>query len=281
MEILFKQVKKVAAIHDISGLGRCSLTAVIPILSVLGVQPCPFPTALLSCQTGYDKFSFLDLTDEMYKLKHSWDALNFQFDGIYSGFLGSEEQMDIVYDFIKERSHSFVLIDPVMGDAGEIYKTYTKEMCIKMVELVKCANIVTPNLTEACILTGRDFLNDQITNEILMDVAKEISRLGPSKVIITGIIQDGLVHNFAYDKTINNSFISSSDYNGKAYSGTGDIFASILCGMLIQGYEFKFCVDRATKFIYETIKYTSSFDVDSRNGILLEPMLKELLINSI
>lgn len=277
MEILFKQVKKVAAIHDLSGFGRCSLTAAIPILSVLGVQPCPFPTALLSCQTGYDKFSFLDLTDEMNNFKKSWDELGFQFDGVYSGFLGSEEQIDIVYNFIIERKPSFVLIDPVMGDNGEIYKTYNENMCKKMVELVKCADVVTPNLTEACILTERKFSGKEFNYETLIDIAKEISTLGPSKVIITGIIKDELVYNFAYDKVRNESFISSSKFNGKSYSGTGDIFASIICGMLIQGHELKCCVDKATKFIQDTIKFTANFDVDSKNGILLEPMLKHLV----
>lgn len=276
--MLFKRVKKVAAIHDISGFGRCSLTAVIPILSALGVQPCPFPTALLSCQTGYEKISFLDLTGEMNKIKRSWDDMGFNFDGVYSGFLGSEEQINIVYNFINERNPTFVLIDPVMGDNGEIYKTYTKKMCEKMVDLVKCADIVSPNLTEACILTGRDFVREDITYDILMDIAGDISKLGPSKVVITGIIKDGLVYNFSYDKVINNSFMVSSEFNGKSYSGTGDVFSSILCGMLIQEYGFEYSVKKATKFINKTIKYTSNFEVDSRNGILLEPMLKELFI---
>lgn len=275
---MFKEVKKVAAIHDISGFGRCSLTAVIPILSALGVQPCPFPTALLSCQTGYEKFSFLDLTDAMSKIKRNWDEMGFAFDGVYSGFLGSEEQINIVYNFINERKPFFVLIDPVMGDNGKIYKTYTRKMCEKMVELVKCADIVTPNLTEACILTGRDFIRENVTNDILMDIAGAISELGPSKVIITGIIKDGLVYNFSYDKVINNSFMVSSEFNGESYSGTGDVFASILCGMLIQGYDFKYSVEKASKFINDTIRYTANFDGDSRNGILLEPMLKELFI---
>lgn len=274
---MFKQVKKVAAIHDLSGFGRCSLTAAIPVLSVLGVQPCPFPTALLSCQTGYDNFSFLDLTNEMNNFKKSWDELGFKFDGVYSGFLGSEEQIDIVYNFIIERNPPFVLIDPVMGDNGEIYKTYSENMCRKMVELVKCADIVTPNLTEACILTGRKFLGEEFTYETLMNIAKDISALGPNKVIITGIIQDGLVYNFAYDKVANKSFIASSEFNGKSYSGTGDIFASIICGMLIQGYELKTSVDKATKFIQEAIKFTANFDVDLKNGVLLEPMLKYLI----
>lgn len=157
-----------------------------------------------------------------------------------------------------------------MGDNGEIYKTYIKKMCEKMVDLIKCVDIVTPNLTEACILTGRDFFRE--------DIAGDICKLGPSKVVITGMVKDGLVYNFSYDKVIYDSFMVSSELNGKSYSGTGDIFASILCGMLIQEYDFKYSVEKATKFINKTIKSTSNFDVDSRNGILLEPMLKELFI---
>ena len=146
-------VKKVATINDLSGIGRCSLTAALPILSTLGVQCCPFPTAILSSQTEFDKFSFLDITNEMNNYKNVWKELNINFDCIYSGFLGSEKQIDIVLDFVLDNKDSLIVIDPVMGDNGILYDTFTENMCNKMKELVSIASIVTPNLTEACILT--------------------------------------------------------------------------------------------------------------------------------
>ena len=196
---MIKDIKKVVAIHDISGLGRCSLTAVIPILSVLGVQPCPFPTAILSCQTGYSNFSFLDLTEEMINYKNSWDELGFAFDGVYSGFLGSEKQIDIVKELIVSQNISFVLIDPVMGDNGTIYKTYTEAMCSKMKELVSLATVTTPNITEACILLGKQYKNGEYSLEEIEEIAKGIGVLGPKKVVITGIIKGSEIINFAYD----------------------------------------------------------------------------------
>ena len=168
-------VKKVATINDLSGIGRCSLTAAIPILSTLGVQCCPFPTAILSSQTEFDKFSFLDITNEMNNYKNVWKELNINFDCIYSGFLGSEKQIDIVLDFVLDNKDSLIVIDPVMGDNGILYDTFTENMCNKMKELVSIASIVTPNLTEACILTGEEYKNSKLkSGGRLSDIAPTI-----------------------------------------------------------------------------------------------------------
>lgn len=273
-----KVVKKVAAVHDLAGIGRCSLTVAIPILSVLGIQPCPLPTAVLSCQTDYPKFHFYDFTSEMKEYIETWDKMELTFDGIYSGFLGSEEQINIVINFIEKHNEALVLIDPVMGDNGEKYKTYTVEMCNKMKELVKRADVVTPNLTECCILTGRDYKNINNDNETLLKIAKEISSLGPKKVVITGVIKNDDVVTFAYDRENQESFTVANSYNRKSYSGTGDIFASIICGMLVKEYNFKTSVTKACEFIKKAVDITCKEDTDERNGILFEPLLNELFI---
>ena len=188
-------VKKVATINDLSGIGRCSLTAALPILSTLGVQCCPFPTAILSSQTEFDKFSFLDITNEMNNYKNVWKELNINFDCIYSGFLGSEKQIDIVLDFVLDNKDSLVVIDPVMGDNGILYDTFTENMCNKMKELVSIASIVTPNLTEACILTGEEYKKYDTSNEKVMRIAKKLAQMGPEKIIITGIIRESEIYN--------------------------------------------------------------------------------------
>lgn len=272
------KIKKVATINDLSGVGRCSLTAAIPVLSTLGVQCCPFPTAVLSCHTGFEDFTFLDITDEMIKYKNSWDKLNIDFECIYSGFLGAEKQIDIVLDFIKERKKTLVVVDPVMGDNGIVYSTFTKEMCNKMKSLVSIADIVTPNLTEACILTEEEYVKDNITDDKILSIAKKISGMGPEKVIITGIIRNNKIVNFAYNKKDNMFFNVSSDFNNKSYSGTGDIFTSIIIGLLLNGHDLKYSVEGATKFINRAIEFTSKFDTDTREGIMFELFLKELFL---
>lgn len=272
-----KIVKKVAAVHDLAGIGRCSLTAAIPILSVLGVQACPLPTAILSCQTDYPNFHFFDFTNEMKPYIDTWNGMELKFDGIYSGFLGSEDQINIVIDLIEKHKEALIVVDPVMGDNGEKYKTYTVEMCNRVKELVRHADVVTPNLTECCILTDRKY--DDITNEdSLLDIAKEIAELGPEKVVITGFIKGDEVITFAYDKKNNKSFFVYSSYNKKSYSGTGDIFTSIICGMLVNGFEFKKSVEKACDFIEKAVDITALENANEKNGILFEPLLKELFM---
>lgn len=271
------KIKKVATINDLSGVGRCSLTGAIPVLSTLGVQCCPFPTAVLSCHTGFEDFTFLDITDEMIKYKKSWDNLDVDFECIYSGFLGSEKQIDIVLDFIKEREEALIVIDPVMGDNGKAYSTFTKEMCNKMKNLVSIADIVTPNLTEACILTEEEY-SDNSNDEKILNIAKKISSMGPEKVIITGIIRENKVVNFAYNNAEKSFFKVESDFNNKSYSGTGDIFTSIVIGLILNGHDLNYSVEKATEFIYKTIEYTSKFNTDTREGIMFELFLKELFL---
>jgi pyridoxine kinase len=272
------KVKKVATINDLSGVGRCSLTAAIPVLSVLGVQCCPFPTAVLSCHTGFDKYTFLDITDEMISYKKAWDNLDINFDCIYSGFLGSEEQIDIVLNFIKEKENSLVVVDPVMGDNGIIYDTFTENMCSKMRYLVSIANIVTPNLTEACILTGEVYDKYNTSDEKIIEIAKVISNMGPEKVIITGIIRENKIFNFAYDKKTGEFFRVESDFNHESYSGTGDIFTSIIIGLLLNGHDLNYAIQNATKFIFKAIEFTSNFKTDPKEGIMFELCLKELIL---
>lgn len=271
-------IKKIAVINDMSGIGRSSLTVALPIISVLGVQCCPLPTAILSCQTNYPEFSFYDFTDEMIKYKKVWDKMNIKFDCIYSGFLGSDKQIDIVVDFIKLNKDALVIIDPVMGDNGVIYDTYTKELCNRVRYLISYADIVTPNVTESFILTGQVYDENNIDLKYIEQIAKDISKMGPNKVIITGIVIEDKVYNLAYDRNKDEVFIVENNYINKHYCGTGDIFASIISGMLVRGCDFEKCVNTASDFIYNTIKYTSQFDTDSNDGVMFEIFLKDLIL---
>ena len=172
--------KKIAMVNDLSGYGRCSLTVAIPILSAMKVQCCPIPTSILSNHTGFPVYFFDDYTEKMGEFIHKWKELELTFDGIVSGFLGSEAQIEIVMDVIRQfgQEDTKVIIDPIMGDHGETYATYTPAMCSHMKELVSMGDIVTPNLTEACILTGRTYRKDGWSRKELGQLAAEFRILG-------------------------------------------------------------------------------------------------------
>lgn len=269
-------MKKIAAINDLSGIGRCSLSVALPIISALKIQCCPFPTSILSSQTGYPKFTFLDLTDEMTNYYKVWKELNVNFDCIYIGFLGSISQIDIVSNFIEENPNTFIVVDPIMGDNGVLYPIFDEISCLKIKQLVKLSNLTTPNLTEACLLTGRDITKHDFTRYEIIEIAKDISKLGPDKVIITGILEGDNISNLAYDKTIDEVFFTSIKYNHCSYSGTGDIFTSIISAMICRGFDLKYCVDTATNFIYKSVEYSSKFNNDRNDGIKFEQFLSYL-----
>ena len=268
-------LKKVAAINDLSGIGKCSLSVAIPLLSALKVQCCPFPTAILSSQTGFSQYTFLDLTNEMEKYSNTWKKLNLNIDTIYSGFLGSSSQIDIVRNFIKSNPHAFVIVDPVLGDNGELYPIFNNDTCTKMKDLVIHSNLITPNITEACLLLNKDY-KDNFSEEEVITIAKKLSELGPSKVIITGIIRDNMIYNLSYDKEEDKAFTYGLEYNKCSYSGTGDIFVSIICGLITNNYDLEFAVKTASDFIYKCVSYTSKYEDDRNQGVMFEMFLNDL-----
>ena len=262
-------LKKVAAINDLSGIGKCSLSAALPILSALKVQCCPLPTAILSSQTGFDEYTFLDLTNEMEKYYTTWKNLNLNIDTICSGFLGSINQIDIVSNFINSNLNAFIIVDPVLGDNGLLYPIFNKKTCEKMKELVRHSDLITPNITEACLLLNKKYKDDFSEKEVI-NIAKELSHLGPNKVIITGIIKNNKIYNLSYDKEKNKSFTYGLPYNKCSYSGTGDIFVSIVCGLITNNYDLDFAVKTASDFIYKCVSFTSKYENDRNQGVMFE-----------
>ncbi|MEG0856533.1 MAG: pyridoxamine kinase [Terrisporobacter sp.] len=268
-------LKKVAAINDLSGIGKCSLTVAIPILSALKVQCCPFPTAILSSQTGFSEYTFLDLTDEMKKYSTVWKNLSLKIDTIFSGFLGSIDQIDVVSSFIKENPNSMVIVDPVLGDDGSMYPIFNEKTCVKMKELVKLSSLITPNLTEACLLTNKKY-DTNFSNENLINIAKTLCDLGPKKVVITGIIRDDIIYNLSYDKEKNTHSFYGLKYDKRSYSGTGDIFVSIVCGLITNNYDLDFAVKTASDFIYKAVAFTTQYESDRNQGVMFEVFLNDL-----
>ncbi|MBR3602113.1 MAG: pyridoxamine kinase [Lachnospiraceae bacterium] len=265
--------KKIAIINDLAGYGKCALTVSIPIISSMRVAACPIPTSVFSNHTGYPSFHFKDLTDEMIPYMEQWKKLNFSFDGIISGYLGSKEQIDIVADFIKDfkKENTCVIIDPIMGDHGKTYSAYTSEMCLKMKELVKYADVLTPNITEACILTDTPYKNSWQRKEII-EIAEKLSSAGPSKVVITGINQKTYITNLCFVRDEEPVFISTHRI-GTGRHGTGDIFTSMIASDAVNGVEFKESVRKAAHFIKKCIQHSIDLGVPEPEGVVFEELL--------
>lgn len=274
------QVKKVAAVHDLSGFGRISLNVVIPILSEMGIQVCPLPTAILSSHTQYPDFSFLDLTEQMPLFIKQWKELNVEFDGIYTGYLGSPRQVEIVEDLIRTFRHDelLIVIDPVLGDEGKLYASLDKEMVVQMRKLIYNASVITPNLTELCFLRDKPYLPYFSIEEIKEDIHL-LSKNGPDIVIVTGIHEkenDRKTCVIAYNKNTGKFWKVSANYLPAHYPGTGDTFTSVITGALLQGDSLPIALDRAVQFIQMGIRATFGYEYDNRQGILMERVLKSL-----
>ena len=258
-------MKKIAVIHDLSGLGKCSLTAAIPVISAMGVQACPLPTAILSNQTGYGSYFWDDYTDRMELIMDEWKKMGFKPDGVYTGFLGDARQVDLILKFVDmfctEGTH--ILVDPVMGDRGETYKTYSEALCEKMRTLVREATVITPNLTEALLLLYGESgmkermkaLSDMEETQLLKEIEKSgrdlTQRFGLEAVVITGVE------------------VAGSD--GRAR--TGDLLASVLSAGMVRGIPMKACVEKAVEFLSGAIHDAVEEGTDRNDGVCFEKYL--------
>lgn len=271
-------VPRTAAIHDMSGFGRCSLTVIIPVLSSMGIQVCPVPTALLSTHSGgFGSFAFHDFTEGIGEYVDHWKSLDLQFDCIYSGFLGSLKQIDIVLDFFnafKQKEGQLIVVDPVMADSGKLYSTYTEEMKKKMGLLVKRADIVTPNPTEGCFLIDEPYGDGIFSLKEMKSILTRISEMGPKIVVITGFKDEyGCYANMAYDRVKKSFWRVEYENIPVQYPGTGDIFTSVLTGGIIGGDSLPMSLDRATQFLSLAVSTTYEYGTPPREGVLLEKVL--------
>lgn len=268
--------KKIALVNDYTGFGRCSVAVQLPIISHLGVQCCPLPTAVLSNHTMFDSFSFQDFTAHMEDHIAEWRKLNLQFAGICTGFLGSAEQIAIVERFIGEFAGpgTVVVVDPVMGDYGRPYTTYTPEMCALMGRLVATADIVTPNLTEASLLLGEPYRADASIDEVAA-LAARLAEMGPSRVVITGLAVGDEVLNVGYERE-GAAFTVSTPRCGGDRSGTGDVFAAIIAADAVNGVPFRTSIERAAAFIGRCIERSAEMGIPATDGVAFEEVIREL-----
>lgn len=270
--------KKIAVINDFSGFGRCSIAVALPIISTLKIQCCPLPTSIFSNHTGFDSFFFDDYTDKMPLYINEWKKLGLQFDGITSGFLGSKKQIEIVTQFFKDfkTKENIIIVDPVMGDYGKIYATYTKEMCEEMKKLVQYADIITPNITELCILTDTPYQEKWKISE-LEKMTEELSEKGPEKIVVTGIVQKEFIANFCYEKGKSPKILRCHRV-GTQRSGTGDVFSSIIAADAVNQVPFDKSVKKASNFIKKCILKSIEMDIPVTDGVCFEELLQTLKV---
>lgn len=285
-------MKKIAVLNDLSGMGKCSLTAAIPVISVMGIQACPLPTAVLSAQTGFPSYYCDDYTDRMDAIMEEWKKMDFYPDGIYTGFLADARQADKAVEFIEQfaKEDTKILIDPVMGDNGEEYPIYTEALCEKMRFLVRRATVITPNLTEALLLLYGAQRAHVLWKELsLMDeerllrftesTGKELSKEFDTEVVITGIDLPARENHQEIGNLIcqdgNTTWVTAAKEGG-SYSGTGDLFASVLSAGMVKGIDTVDSVHRAVKFLVKGIHDAVVEGTDRNEGICFERYLSEL-----
>ena len=268
---------RIAAIHDLSCFGRCSLTIALPVLSAMGCQCCPLPTALLSAHTGFPGNTFLDLTAEMGRIADHWTAMDLQFDAIYSGFLGSADQVDTAARFFDtfKKSDTAVIVDPVMGDHGTAYRTCTPELCRGMRVLAENSDVITPNLTEAALLLDRPY--EEIQRTDAYEVVRRLSVGGRRSVVLTGYSSEpGQTGALCFDRDSGESKAVQTPREPQDFSGTGDLFASVLAGGVAKGVPLFQAAQAAADFVRDCIARTLAEGLTEQDGVDFEPLLGQL-----
>lgn len=289
-------MKRVLTVQDISCVGKCSLTAAIPVISAMGIEVCPLPTAILSNHTAFSSFSFLDLTDKIPEILNEWKKQGFHFDAIYTGYLGSIKQIDLVHKILDEfaQNDTLVVIDPCMADNGKLYTGFSQDFVQQMAKLCGRANVILPNMTEACFLVNQDYDIFTHTNESITKLMEKLLSLGANHVVLKGVDFSSDKIGVAYYSQKNNndsknligkSMIENSIDDMKIYfhhrydenfHGTGDLFASVVTGALVLKKELKEAVEIACDFIQESIECTLSNPNYNWYGVEFESALKNL-----
>ena len=284
-------MKRVLTVQDISCVGKCSLTAAIPVISAMGIEVCPLPTAILSNHTAFSSFSFLDLTDKIPEILNEWKKQGFHFDAIYTGYLGSIKQIDLVHKILDEfaQNDTLVVIDPCMADNGKLYTGFSQDFVQQMAKLCGRANVILPNMTEACFLVNQDYDFLVQTNESITKVMAKLLSLGAQQVILKGVEFSKEKIGVAYcsQKLFNNNFSTNEnnmeDMNiyfhhryDENFHGTGDVFASAVTGALVLKKDIKDAVKIACDFVQESIECTLLNPNYNWYGVDFESALRNL-----
>ncbi len=273
--------KRVAAIHDVSGFGKCALTVALPVISAAGIETAVIPTAVLSTHTGgFTGYTCLDLTDEMKKISAHWKSLGLEFDAIYSGYLASKEQVDIVADFIDSfrGEDTFAVVDPAMADNGKMYALLDNDFAKEMKRLCEKADIMVPNITEACLLLGEEYKSGPYTEEYIGRLVRKLAMLNGGKVVLTGVhFDENSIGAACFDYNSGAVYYYLRDRVDGMFHGTGDVFASALTAALMRGKELTDATRIAVDFTVDSIQRTSFSGDDHRYGVDFENGLGEFI----
>ena len=287
-----QQIPRLAVINSFAGFGKISITAALPILSVMQVQACPLPTAVLSSHLAYSPCHKADFTEHMSNYLQAWSNIGVTFDGLYLGYMSNPTQLDIIRDLLDKHAaqdaasapHSGlhilkpdakIIIDPVMGDHGKAYSTVTSEQIEKMKQLVKRAHLITPNLTEICMLTDMSYHSDSWSDAELAKMCSKLDPLHRMQIVITGIHTGEGFCNYLWDKGMTSSITVPSA--GASRPGTGDMFASILSANALKGKNFAASVQQASDFIAACIRDSEAAGTPIKEGVLFEQNLSRLI----
>ncbi|MDR1131057.1 MAG: pyridoxamine kinase [Oscillospiraceae bacterium] len=276
--------KRIAAIHDISCFGKCSLTVALPIISAMGIEVSAIPTAVLSTHTGgIGGFTYRDLTNDILPIVRHWKTLDLSFDGIYTGFLGSLEQIDIiaeVFDLLRGEK-SRIVVDPVMADNGSLYAIFPDSFPKAMRRLCEKADLIVPNMTEAALLLGESYIEGPYTPDYIAGLLRRLAGLGPRQVVLTGVFFDHEQLGAAsYDADTDSVEHVFAGRIAGYFHGTGDVFASVVTGAMANGAALREAVRLAVDFTVAGIARTKQAGTDIRFGVNFEAGLSKLAMNS-
>lgn len=272
-------MKRIVTIQDISCVGKCSLTVALPIISAMGIETAVIPTAVLSTHTAFKNFTYRDLTGDLPKIAKHWKQEKFNFDGIYTGYLGSIEQIDILKEFFKQfkTPNNFIFIDPVMADNGKLYAGFDANFVKEMKKLCKMADIIVPNLTEASYMLEKEYKENYSEQEI-KDILIELSNLGPKYVVLSGVsFKDNKLGVMSYNKETNEFFTYFKEKIPAKYHGTGDIFASTLVGAITNNNTLEEGLKIAVDYVWETINDTYKTNKKDAYGVNFETKIPYLI----
>ena len=269
-------LKRIAAVHDLSGLGKCSLTVALPVISATGVECACIPTALLSTHTGeFTGWTLRDLTEEMVPIARHWKSTGARFDGVYTGYLANPAQAHTLEEVIDLISgpETMLVVDPVMADNGSYYSNMGDDMCTAFRHLIRRADMITPNITEAALLTGTDYTPDGHDEKYLSRMFHMLSDLGPRMITITGIRAGGMIGNVAYHAKTGESFRALRPMHDGLFYGTGELCASSLAALLVRGASLRSALEIATALTDDSIALSLQLDTPRCFGVNFESAL--------
>lgn len=273
-------MKRIVTVQDISCLGKCSLTVALPIISACGVEAAVIPTAVLSTHTMFSSFTFRDLTEEIAPISAHWKKEGIDFDAVYTGYLGSFEQLNLMSKFFDDfkTDDNVLFVDPVMADNGKLYPGFTPEFAANMAKLCGKADVIVPNMSEACFMLGRDYMDYGYSEDDIKKLLRDLCSLGAKTSVLTGVsFEKGRLGVMSYDSKKDEFFKYFTEHIDVSFHGTGDIFSSAAVGSLMRGLSLEGALKTAANYTVACIKETMKNEKHNWYGVDFETAIPVLI----